>query len=293
MTLAIFQNDRVYEGNARLLNAVYPKPNLSPVVADPVTQGVVGIFAHVNSSFPPLFREDSFDPTTRIRRGRFYVPGSPNKSQWPSNQVNHTPYSQPLLGMPLTYEMDAYDPLRPEGPGVKSVVFLGGVNYATAWRIIAAERLFNGETLFTLKSTNTLGTLPDIIEDALPADRRKQIVAGLEKVADVAHSHMPVTIVDVCREFARVLLAAWLPTVSTVGRDSADDLGDLVKAVPGDRVGVKRSAEIINRLHPRGKSAEQEKQARLGRRLREVCDEDAELSVSLVGFLLRELQWAR
>ena len=29
MTLAIFQNDRVYEGNSRLLNAIYPMPSLS------------------------------------------------------------------------------------------------------------------------------------------------------------------------------------------------------------------------------------------------------------------------
>lgn len=216
-----------------MLNAVYPMPCLSQVVVDPVTQRGAEIFAHVNPSLAPLFREDFFDATTRIRRGRFYVPESPNIRQWPANQVNHHPYAQPVVGMPLHYDMEAYGPLRPERPGVKSVVFLGGVNYATAWRIIAAERLFNSETLFTLKSTNTLGTLPDIMEDALPADRRKEILAGLERVADVAHNHMPVPIVDVCREFVRVMLATWLPTV---GGSPNGDLGALVTAVPADRV---------------------------------------------------------
>jgi hypothetical protein len=185
MTLAIFQNDRVYEGNAYFLNAVYPRPSLSGVVVDSVTQTGAEIFAHVNPSSSPLSREDSFDPTTRIRRGRFYIPESPNIRQWPANQVKHYPYAQPTTGTPLQYDMEAYGPLQPERPGVKSVVFLGGVNYATAWHIIAAERLFNAETLFTLKSTNTLGTLPDIIENALPADRRKHILEGLAKVADV------------------------------------------------------------------------------------------------------------
>jgi hypothetical protein len=66
MTLAIFQNDRVYEGTAYLLNAVYPRPSLSRVAVDPVTQKGAEIFAHVNPSSSPLFREDSFDPTTRI-----------------------------------------------------------------------------------------------------------------------------------------------------------------------------------------------------------------------------------
>jgi hypothetical protein len=58
-------------------------------------------------------------------------------------------------------------------------------------------------------------------------------------------------------------------------------------------VGIKSAAGIINRLHPRGKSAEQEKQARQGRQLRDVCDEDAKLSISLIGFLLREFEWGR
>ena len=181
MTLAIFQNDRVYEGNSRLLNAIYPMPSLSRVVSHPTMQKMPEIFAHVNPQTPPLFREDSFDPTTRIRRGRFYVPESPNIKQWPANQVNHYPYVQPILGMPLQYDMEAYAPLQPDRPSVKSIVLLGGAGYATAWRIIAAERLFNGETLFMLKSTNTLGTLPDVIADALPADRREQILRGTRK----------------------------------------------------------------------------------------------------------------
>ena len=53
--LAIFQNDRVYEGNARLLNAVYPMPSLSQVVVDPVTQRRAEIFAHMNRHWRPYF----------------------------------------------------------------------------------------------------------------------------------------------------------------------------------------------------------------------------------------------
>jgi hypothetical protein len=149
--------------------------------------------------------------------------------------------------------------------------------------------LFNGETLFTLKSANTLATLPDIVEGALPTERRNQILERVEKVAHVVHNYMPVPIVDVCGEFARVILAAWLPTV---GEESKGDLADLIKAVPGDRVGIKSAAKIINRLHARGKASERERQVQKGRDIRDVSDEDGELSVSLVGFLLREFGWA-
>jgi hypothetical protein len=51
---------------------------------------------------------------------------------------------------------------------------------------------------------------------------------------------------------------------------------------------VGLAAKIINRLHPRGKSAEQEKRA-----LRQVIDEDAEASLHLIGLLLREIGWAK
>jgi hypothetical protein len=106
--------------------------------------------------------------------------------------------------------------------------------------------------------------------------RQRNRAGGLNRRLDAFH--------------ARVTLAAWL---QADGKDAKGDLGDLLKIVPIDCVGIKSAAGIINRLHPRGKSAEQEKQARQGRQLRDVCDEDAKLSISLIGFLLREFEWGR
>jgi hypothetical protein len=215
--------------------------------------------------------------------------------QYDAERIIHYPYAQPVGGQPPFYDMRTYCPLQsayPASTSRKPLIFLGDAGYKTAWHVIGAERLFNGETLFTLKSANTLGILPELDEGALPAERRKQILEGFEKVADAAHKYMPVHVVDGCREFARIILAAWLPTVG--GKEpKGDDLGDVIKAVPDDRVGIKSAAEIINRLHPRGKSSEQERQAQKGRDIRDVSDEDGELSVSLVGFLLREFRWAR
>jgi hypothetical protein len=288
--LAIFQGGRVYTGDWYSLNAIYPMPSLSHVIANPITQEGPEFLGNLNPTAPPLFREDSFDPTTRIRRGRFYTPGSPSKKPWPSERINHYPYAQPVGGRPALYDVDVYDSLQPQSPVHKSVVFLGGVNNRTAWHVVDAERLFNGETLFTLKSANTLGVLPEIIENALPAERRDQIREGFTKVADVAHNYMPVPIVDVCREFARVIVAAWLPSI---GKEPKGDLGALIKEIPDEYLAVKSAAEIINRLHPRGKSAEHERQEQKGRIIRDVSAEDSELSVSLSGFLLREFGWAR
>ncbi|MFZ0494294.1 MAG: hypothetical protein WBG11_01235 [Methylocella sp.] len=296
MILAIFQNERVYEGNLNLLNAVYPMPSLSMVDVHQIKQSGLQILSNLYPKEPLLFREGSFDPTTRIRRGRLYCLDKPSH-KYDAQGINHYPYAQPVGGQPPFYDIRTYCPLQsayPASTSRKPLIFLGDpsdAGYKTAWHVIGAERLFNGETLFTLKSANTLGTLPDLDESALPTERRKQIREGFEKVADAAYKYMSVPIVDVCREFARIILAAWLSTIG--GEPEGDDLGHLIKAVPSDRVGIKSAAEIINRLHPRGKSSEQERQAQKGRDIRDVSDEDGELSVSLVGFLLREFRWAR
>ena len=220
MILAVYRNLRVYEGEFSL-DALYPKPNLSHVIGNPITQALPEFVGELNQTVLPLFREDSFDPTTRIRRGRFYTPDSPNKKEWPFDRVNHYPYGPDVGGRPASYWMDVYRPLQPH-PAQKPLVFLGSVNNRTAWQVIDSERLSNDETLFTLKSANTFGLLPDIIENALPPEKRLQILQGVAKVADVAQIYMPEPIVDVCREFTRVIVAAWLPTV---GKEPKGDLG--------------------------------------------------------------------
>jgi hypothetical protein len=290
MVLAIFQSERVYEGNANFLNAVYPMPSISRVVFDPATQAGLNVLGSMHPSIPPLFREDSFDPTSRLRRGRFYTPDG--TKQYNCARINHYPYAPPTGGFPLVYDMETYQSLQPTNPAhgpAQRYVLLGDTNHKTAWRIIGSERVFNGETLFTLKSANSLGVLPELLHAVLPSESRAQIEQGYEKLADAAYKYLPEPVVDVCREFSRILLAAWLPTVD---RDPKGDLGTLARAVPDDRPIVRSIATIISRLHSRGKSSEQERQAEKGRQIRNVSHEDGELSVGLVACLLREFGWA-
>jgi hypothetical protein len=109
--------------------------------------------------------------------------------------------------------------------------------------------------------------------------------------AKMAATLCGLAVVDVCREFARLIIAAWLPTIGV--NPEGYDLGKLIEAVPVERTGIRSAASIINRFHPRGKSAEQERQAQKGRQIRNISNEDGELSISPVGFLLREFGWAR
>jgi hypothetical protein len=125
----------------------------------------------------------------------------------------------------------------------------------------------------------------------LPPEDRSAILQGVEKVAGAANRYLAVSTIDICRDFACQTLASYLQTKET--DPGHHDLANLVKKVPEESVGIKSAASLIGRLHARGKSAEQRRQAQKGNAIPPVSDADAELSVSLVGFLLRQFGWAR
>lgn len=295
MILAIHHSSSiVFEGVNERFSAIDPQPHLSEVFSCSIKEGKPE-FSQITPNFRTLFREDSFDPTSRIRRGRIYE----HYSAYPHNQIYAdfgrfpSPFTPSSAGQKHNNEFEFYTNYSHNNlVNMKriSVIFLGGGDFITPWRIVDMELLFTRETLFTLKSMSTLGTLPELIEEKLPPEKKKEIQEGFEKVVDVAPIQIAESVVDVSREFARLLLAAWLPTIGVA--DTAKDLGKLVNKVPKDRVAIANAASVINRLHPRGKSSERECQAGKGQEIRSLSNEDASLAVSLIGFLLRDFGWA-
>lgn len=291
MILAIFQSERIYEGNLHFLHAIYPMPAVSKVSIAAPSKPDLYDFGAVIPTMPPIFREDSFDPTTRIRRGRFYVPNNPTRADWQAAWVNNYPYGPPVGDQPRFYSCEAYTSFQghPRPDPKKSLVLLGDLGQETAWRVVGAERLYNHEILITLRAVDTLGILPELNFAAIPAERRTDIQQAMEKVADAAHQYLPVPIVDLCRESARLLLAGWLQARG--GGQVRGDLGDLIKQIAAESECMSAAARILARLHARGKSSEQDRQADRGVDLREIASADADLSVALYAFLLRETGW--
>ena len=261
-----------YEGSRNFLRAIYPRPHISP--------------ARLVISLVPIdivFREDSYDPTTRVRRGRFYQETSsfhissglvpywpyPRPQEIPDGKVGTVFHFQTVfeqknqLNTDLSRSKDDYG------------VLIGMAPFETRWRVIDAEFLSDGTVLFALKSLSSFGLLPILKTDDL------EIKAAYEKVVDAALKYAPVPVVDVCRESTRVILAKYL--------NLPGDLADLIKKIPKDRSMTLWSTQIINRLHPRGKSSEKERRLKDGTPIRAVVDNDAVLAVRLFGFLLTEL----
>lgn len=274
-----------YEGNFAFLRPIYPRPNVSPArLSDVLIHGEI------------LFREDSYDPTTRVRRGRFYRQ-SQKTAQIPSGLVHHMPYPRPVeivggSGGPVFEFQSTYEQNNELNSALiqsRDYDILIGENPAeTRWRVIDAETLNDGTTLFTLKSLSNFGLLP-VLETDNP-----EITSATEKVLNAALKFPPVSVVDVCRESARVIIARKFGEAFS----SAKDLGELINKLDAEfskdeNMMISSAAKIINRFHSRGKSSAQEKLIKIGNPLRSVIDDDAILAVRLFGFLLTELKFAK
>ena len=276
-------NDVFYEGSGHAVRTIHPQPVISPVscdfIADMGTPGMKDV----------VFREDSFDPVTRIRRGRLYV-GGKGAHAW----------DQVVVDGGKAYNWGNWKPeasyaqWKPDA-NLKNVIDfsiqIGADGFETNWRIVGVEKLTIGHVLLTLRATSLLGIVPELANVITDKDRNaidiKPVQASLEALVDAIHRQQATPTVDVAREATRTIISTWIGQQA-----NGKDLAKAIELIPNDKVLARWSASIINRLHPRGKSSEQERQQTKGSPIRPVTEEDAECTVNLVGLLLREIGWA-
>lgn len=289
-----------YEGTGQYGHAIWPSPvvTIATIIANGDDETVITDNPDLGYA-KYVFREDSFDPVTRIRRGRFYTHESGGQPQpW---RVQRHPAFAPHVGYKLDtqgYEerlLNGFSPFRfsmVSGPGKKPVVVgLGTRDASTFWRVVGVERISTAEDLVTLKARSNLGVLPELVDeirntDGVPVDA-KPVQTALNALVDAFHRQQAVPTVDVARETTRVILTAWIGP-----KARGKDLRDVVSLIPPQKHCTSWAASIVKWLHPRGKSAAHESHADGGTPLRSITDEDAEAAVHLVGLVLREIGWA-
>lgn len=244
-----------------------------------------------------VFREDFFDPVSRIRRGRFY-----DWVQWRSQPDQWWVHKHPVVP-------DDSGPRSPDGrfskqlitfspmsnvsqrllTSPRTLVVLGAGDAVTVWNIVSVEKAGNNEDVVTLRARSNLGFLPDLILDVIPESARERISAAVTKVVDGAHRSSGITVVDLCRDALVVILSAHLEhDLGAASKINEKDLAELISALPEDKRLFKSAADVVCKLHPRGKSNEQ-----FRRGTRDVTDTDGMLAVEALGFVLRDLEWAR
>lgn len=284
-------SEMVFEGNSfDRAHLVWPLPLLTPAKfssvsvqsMSPTEIGSYGISEYI-------FREDAFDPVTRIRRGRFYRKWHVQTEKW--LVLNILANRQDVEPRVFTYESCPSSDISFTSSGSQQLVILGAGDAFSIWTIINKELVHTRETVVSLKARQSFGALPDvdwrIVPDATGLVREK-----IESLRDDIYRAGAESVVDRAREAATAILSAYLQNEG-IKEANGKDLGALIALLDkrndknGQRI-VRCAAEIPRRLHSRAKHAEQESRDNI----RPIRQQDAELAVQCIGVMLCDLDWA-
>lgn len=288
----------IYEGRGAPTFPTWPTPVVSQatLIESPLDlQKLPGSLD--GDPFSWMFREGSFDPVSRVRRGLIFQKfGS---SGWESTWVEAHPASQSDQhvkdsGRRLQKELSVYVEcttllMKPrQGEGMRLAI--GARDGYSLWNIIQTERTVNLDVLVTLRAQSAFGILPNLDISRVPPAHLVQVQAALSRVLDAAYRELPTSVVDQCRNAVCVVVARWMQAPLDTEKPEHQDLGGLIKILRNrepSRAALHSALEVVNRLHPRGKDNEIQRLE-----LRPVHEGDAELAVHAVGFVLREIGWA-
>ena len=286
-----------FEGSNHPELPILPKPVLSQchLIEKESDWGKLptGMFSNSTSW---MFREDSYDPVSRMRRGRVYQPygiHQPSAVMVPRNpspdtlgQATH-PSSHRNLDMYRYYACTQLLSHPNHGQGMTLAV--GSSSAHSAWRIVQVESLANGDILATLRAKTAFGVIPELDEEKLPKAARKLVKQAIERAVNAAFRESAVSVVDQCRNALAVILSHYLHSIGEEEKVLKKELAPLAKMlVDTDKAVCGNAAFIVARMHSRGKGNEQ-----FDKGLREPVDEDGELAVHTLGLVMREIGWAQ
>jgi hypothetical protein len=234
-----------------------------------------------------VFREDTFDSVSRVRRGRLYYRCESRTIPWSVTKhpaaIHDTGYQRK--------DLHSFQARPPDGtdPALHNAKFaLGSGLLGSHWRVVDLERIASGEDLVTLKALSRFGVLPELDASKIPGHAKEPIVEFYDKAADAAYRFGPESVIDRCRESASALIGAWLVVRTGDATQGHLDLGKASEAVGLQEKKVACSAgQLLGLLHVRGKSSEQAK-----RRLSAPTDADATIALECLGLIARELGYA-
>lgn len=290
----------VYEGRDSPTYPVWPNPVVSQATLIATAQDFKKIPHNFESSpWGWVFREDSFDPVSKIRRGRLFQKfgnqgwEDMNVEVHPAIRTDELPARNNggRLRKELSVFMECMELLQLPNRGEGARLALGVTDSYALWRIVQVERTLNLDLLVTLRAESAFGVLPALDTSLIAPGSLQAIESALARVLDAAYRELPTSVVDQCRNAATIIVSRWMWQQNSGGAQEEKDLGKWVNAVATqfpDRRALVSTLDIIRVLHPRGKDNER---AKLD--LRNITDGDAELAVHCIAFILRELGWAK
>lgn len=277
---------------------VMPAPVLLPVRFQDVLQERITADQPVDiHNLKMVFREDVFDAVARTRRGRFYRANGSQPVTW---NLLKSPFTSIYAGLG-SKSLITFQALRlgEEWRGVErnqKIVVLGAEPQFSIWSVSSIETDVVGEEIVTLRSRQTFGALPSLLENQIPQVLRTNLLEKYTALAEDVFRAGAESVVDRCREVMTAAISTYVQTKYDV--PPGNDLADLLKILESKvsrQDGSYREVEIVlgagqivRQLHARGKNAEQER-----RPIRLIVEQDAQLAISATGSLLCDLGYAR
>lgn len=292
------QNGLIYEGFGNPDLPALPLPTVTQAKLIEKPEDWRSLPSGLSSDpFKWVFREDSFDASTRVRRGRLYQPYG--DSQPSTYQVALHPYDPSSfsagVGLRIAKSLNAYAScyalLNMPRHGVGATLALGGNLGSSAWRIIQTEMLASRAVMVTLKSLSSYDILPEIDAQKIEEVFRPQITQSINRVLDSAFKESPISVIEHCRDALAVIFARWMTQQGGDSKVLADDLAKLAEKIekpPFEKFCAANMGKTVGLLHNRGKT-----NVATTKGLRPLVEEDAAMAVHAVGFALRELGWAK
>src|SRR5580704_6900601 len=193
----------VYHDVGNYFREIVPPPILCEALFDP---GSAVEFSMDLQFAAHVFREDDFDPTARLRRGRFYQRANlPQPSQ--HGVLPRT--AEDYEGLPRPRNLFVFNQYQlPSNVRPPQSVALGSAE--SVWRVVSRpERISTGEFLFVLKARHSFGVLPELDQASMPEWGKKKAIETVEKLTDAAHRESPSSIIDRARDAAQSCLGTW------------------------------------------------------------------------------------
>lgn len=277
----------VYEGNGYMGLGVWPTPSLIPAYmangedAERMTPDRFDL-----QRVPYIFWDESYDPISRIRKGRIYERNESQPHHWsrtrhPSHNNNVNSTGSDLCTFRAFNLFTKLNSKKLTDP----CLILGTSNHYTTWSIVDAESSISGEIILYLKSRKVLGALPKINYNKInDAKNKKHIHEKLELLYNDLVSAVPDSVVDRCREAASAIGNTYL--IENEFTKTALDLGQVATKLR-DKAKLEiaaNQASTLARFHSRSKHCEQ-----YSRELRGITEQDAGFAVQALSLILVEL----
>lgn len=242
-----------------------------------------------------IFREDSFDPVARTRRGRLYEGGRHSQPSIGLYALPHPceiPNAAPTKLMGAQTELFVYVPpsdfIVQPATLLRAVLGLGTSSFETRWRVIGLELVGYGDLLLTLKSLSAFGILPELRQDTIHVRARAEVMDAVNQLVSAAFRETAGSVIDQCRHALVTIIASELHEHGEDKKIFEKDLTDLCKVLwrHGKRM-LAASAWTVARLHNKTKP-----NSRVQHGLSRPVEEDASYCIHVVGLVLGELGWA-